>query len=53
MVIDIETDGLDEMKNSIIEIGAVKIGPSQLEEFNYLVKYDKIPTKTDIEINRN
>ena len=39
VVIDIETDGLDENENSIIEIGAVKIGPSQLEEFNYLVKY--------------
>ncbi|WP_273450058.1 type I-E CRISPR-associated endoribonuclease Cas2e [Streptococcus ferus] len=42
VVIDIETDGLDENKNTIIEIGAVKAGPSQLEEFNYLVKYDKI-----------
>ncbi|BAH87636.1 type I-E CRISPR-associated endoribonuclease Cas2e [Streptococcus mutans] len=45
VVIDIETDGLDENENSIIEIGAVKIDPSQLEEFNYLVKYDKILPK--------
>lgn len=42
VVIDIETDGLDETKNSIIEIGAVKIEKDKISEFNRLIKYDKI-----------
>ncbi len=41
VVIDIETDGLDENENTIIEIGAVKVSDGQIEEFNYLVKYNK------------
>ncbi|MCI5997627.1 MAG: type I-E CRISPR-associated endoribonuclease Cas2e [Peptoniphilaceae bacterium] len=42
VAIDIETDGLDETKNSIIEIGAVKIEKDKIFEFNRLIKYDKI-----------
>lgn len=45
VVIDIETDGLDEKKNTIIEIGAVKFNGQQVEEFNSLIKYEeKLPT---------
>lgn len=45
VVIDIETDGLDEKKNTIIEIGAVKFNGQQVEEFNALIKYEeKLPT---------
>ena len=44
VVIDIETDGLDEKKNTIIEIGAVKFNGQQVEEFNALIKYEeKLP----------
>lgn len=42
VIIDIETDGLDENENTIIEIGAVKITSSSLEEFNSLIKYDGV-----------
>ena len=46
IVIDIETDGLDENEHTIIEIGALKVTPSTTEEFNALIKYDGIlPTK--------
>ena len=45
IVIDIETDGLDEKKNTIIEIGAVKFNGQQVKEFNALIKYEeKLPT---------
>lgn len=44
VVLDIETDGLDEYENSIIEIGSLKIGNSEVYEFNYLIKYEhKLP----------
>lgn len=42
VVIDIETDGLDENKHAIIEIGAVKVTPTGLDEFNALVEYSGI-----------
>lgn len=45
VVLDIETDGLDENKNSIIEIGAIKVCESELEKFHYFIKYDKILPK--------
>ncbi len=41
VVIDIETDGLNEVENSIIEIGAVKLHGSKISEFNSLVEYKK------------
>lgn len=41
VVIDIETDGIDYVKNCIIEIGAVKITSSTTETFNRLIKIDK------------
>lgn len=40
IVLDIETDGLDESKNQIIEIGAIKVSGKELEEFHYLVQSD-------------
>lgn len=41
VVIDIETDGLDENKNSIIEIGAIKEENSKIYEFSSLIKIGK------------
>lgn len=41
-VIDIETDGFNENEHSILEIGALKIENSKIEEFNYLIKYQHI-----------
>ena len=40
IVLDIETDGLDESKNSILEIGAIKSISGKTEEFHKLIKYD-------------
>lgn len=40
IAIDIETDGLDSNRNSIIEIAAVKQGEEGLIEFSTLVSYD-------------
>ena len=40
VVIDIETDGLDFNKNSIIEIGCVKLYNGNLEEFATSIKID-------------
>ena len=40
VVIDIETDGLDEGKNSIIEIGAIKIKGGKLDSFSRLIRVD-------------
>ncbi len=37
--IDIETDGLDEEENSIIEIGAYKIEGDNYSEFQYLIEH--------------
>ncbi|MGI6578682.1 MAG: type I-E CRISPR-associated endoribonuclease Cas2e [Saccharofermentanales bacterium] len=41
IVIDIETDGLDESENTIIELGAVKIAGEKRTEFSRLVCYEK------------
>ena len=40
VVIDIETDGLDFNKNSIIEVGCVKLYNGNLEEFATSIKID-------------
>jgi len=40
VVVDIETDGLDESKNSILEIGAIKSISGKAEEFHKLIKYE-------------
>lgn len=40
VVIDIETDGLDFNKNSIIEIGCVKLSNGNLEGFEKAIKID-------------
>lgn len=43
--IDIETDGLDREKNSIIEIGAVKCDKNSITEFTSLISYEgKLPS---------
>ncbi len=44
--IDIETDGLDEEQNSIIELGAYKINNLEAEEFNCMIEYKKKLPKT-------
>lgn len=41
VILDIETDGLDEKKHTIIEIGAIRIAENQTEEFHSLILYDK------------
>lgn len=41
VIVDIETDGLDENKNKIIEIGAYEVVGDNIYEFNKLVKYDE------------
>ena len=40
VVLDIETDGLDFLKNSIIEIGCVKAKSGKLEEFERAIKIE-------------
>lgn len=50
VVVDIETDGLDEDKNTIIEFGALKVENNKLTEFNCLVKYDRILPKNITEL---
>ena len=42
VVLDIETDGLDEKKNKIIEIGIVKVDGKNIETFHSLVAYKGI-----------
>lgn len=41
VVIDIETDGLDENNHTIIELGAVRVQGEDRIEFNRLIYYDK------------
>lgn len=41
VVIDIETDGLDENNHTIIELGAIKIEGEEKAEFNHLIYYEK------------
>ncbi|WP_416335196.1 type I-E CRISPR-associated endoribonuclease Cas2e [Anaerococcus sp. DFU013_CI05] len=45
VVIDIETNGLDFNKNSIIEIGCVKLSNGNLEEFEKAIKIDNSLSK--------
>lgn len=47
--LDIETDGLNEKTNNILEIGAVKESES-LEEFNCLIKVDRVLPKEIVEL---
>ncbi len=41
VVIDIETDGLDENDHTIIELGAVKVNGEKTTEFSRLIYYEK------------
>ena len=41
VVIDIETDGLDESKHTIIELGAVRVNGEERTEFNRLIYYER------------
>lgn len=41
VVLDIETDGLNNKENQMIEIGAVKIENGKLSEFNEMIEYYK------------
>ncbi|MFU2194860.1 type I-E CRISPR-associated endoribonuclease Cas2e [Streptococcus pluranimalium] len=50
VVLDIETDGLDEQKNDIIEVGAIKVTSTKTEEFQRLVAYDKILPKEIVQL---
>ncbi len=44
IVLDIETDGLDECENSIIEIAAIKVCEFENQEFSSLIKQEvKLP----------
>lgn len=44
VVVDIETDGLDFLKNSIVEIACIKVINGKLEEFEKAIKLDsKLP----------
>lgn len=40
-IIDIETDGVDENTNDIIEIAALKVFADEVVEFSSLIKYNK------------
>lgn len=46
VVIDIETDGLNEYADNIIEIGALKISGSGVQKFSYLIKCEKTLPKS-------
>lgn len=50
VVIDAETDGLDKSKDTMIEIGAVKITPSGIEEFQSLINYEAILPKKIVDL---
>ena len=41
IVIDIETDGLDENNHTILELGAVRIDGERRKEFSCLIYYEK------------
>lgn len=46
VVLDIETDGLNENINHIIEIGALKVNSNQTKTFNSLIEYKgNLPTE--------
>ncbi len=45
ILMDLETTGLDEEKNQVIEIGAIKVIGNQKEEFHRLIQVDtELPT---------
>lgn len=50
VVIDIETDGLDEHENAIIELGAVRINGGETNDFNRLVCHGKELPETIIKL---
>lgn len=46
VILDIETDGLQTNSDKILEIGALKIKETVLEEFHHLISYgDRLPSK--------
>ncbi len=50
VVLDIETDGLEATKNSILEIGAIKSISGKTEEFHKLIKYDSVLPKSIVKL---
>ena len=50
VVIDTETDGIDKSKDTMIEIGAVKITPSGIENFQSLIKYEAVLPKKIVDL---
>lgn len=50
VVMDIETDGLDEKINNIIEVAALKVNGSTVEEFHSLIKCEKAMPKDIVQI---
>lgn len=50
IILDIETDGLEYLKNEIIEIGALKISGTKSEEYKSLISYTKTLPRRIIEL---
>ncbi len=50
IVLDIETGGLDETKDSILEIGAVRITSDKIDEFQKLIRQDYRLSKSIVEL---
>lgn len=50
VVIDIETDGLDKYKNTLIEIAAIKSTPFGVDEFQSLIEYEAVLPKQIVEL---
>lgn len=50
VVLDIETSGLDHRRNSIIEIGAIKISSAGKEELDYLIRINSQLPKPIVEL---
>ena len=50
VVVDIETDGLEAIQNSILEIGAIKSISGKTEEFHKLIKYDSVLPKSIVKL---
>ena len=49
VVLDIETDGLNNKEHQILEIGAVKIENGKLSEFNEMIEYHKeLPEEIEV-----
>ncbi len=50
VILDIETDGLNERQNKILEIGAIRIEGNSIKEFQTLVTYEKNVPKKILEL---